>query len=81
MRIKVNAKDKGHRVRLSLWVPNGLVSMPAVSRLILKETSGKLTPQQLRALVKAIKETRKRFGPMNIVDVETADGDIVKISI
>ena len=81
MRVKINAKDDGRRVRMSFWVPTGLVGLPGVGRLILKETSGKLTPKQLRALVKAVKETRKKFGPMTIVDVESADGSIVKISI
>ena len=81
MRIKINAKSDGHKVRMSFWVPTGAASLPGVTSLLVKNTSGKISPQQMRALVRAVKVTRKKFGPMTIVDVETADGDIVKISI
>ncbi len=81
MKIKINAKDEGHRVHLSFWVPTGLAGLPGICNLLAEKTPGKLSPQQLRALIRAVKETRKKFGPMIIVDVESAGGDIVKISI
>ncbi|HOP12059.1 MAG TPA: hypothetical protein PK629_11265 [Oscillospiraceae bacterium] len=81
MRVKINAKSDGHRVRMSFWVPTGAAALPGVSKLLANKTENVISPNQLRALIRAVKKTRRKFGPMTIVDVETADGDIVKISI
>ncbi len=81
MKIKIDAKGEKRPVRLSFWIPAGVAGLPAVSNLLVKKTGGRVSPRQLRALVKAIRETHKKFGPLTIVDVESADGDIVKISI
>jgi len=81
MRVKINAKGDEHRVRLSFWVPTGIAGLPGVSNLLAQKAENKISPQQLRALISAVKKTRRKFGPMTIVDVESADGDIVKITI
>jgi hypothetical protein len=38
-----------------------------------------LTREQVKQLVSALKEAKRTYGSLTLVDIETAQGDIVKI--
>ncbi len=77
MYIKIRAEGK----RFTLPLPNFLFDLGAwgMGIALKKNTDIPLTKEQLRQLVSALKEAKRTYGSLTLVDVETAQGDIVKI--
>lgn len=84
MRITVKA---GGARRIFIAMPTGLIFSPAMVSLWLR-ISRKYTPEvpnisyrDLRAICKAIKQTKRRYGCYELVTVESGQGDLVKITL
>ena len=77
MWIKVHADGK----RFSLPIPNACLDIGL--RIAARNLSGRedfpLTEEQLRLLARELRNARKIHGRMTLVDVETAEGETVKI--
>ena len=79
MKIKVKQADG---FRISLWMPIFFLKYKWVWRLMTKDNENLVEnyPLILDAY-KAVKSYKKDVGHFDLVDVETHDGDIVKIVI
>ena len=80
MRVKVNAKGR----RLTIPVPYSLLGSGLILRAIsgaVQNSAVPLTPQQMRMLVDGLKEAKRNFGPLTLVDVMSADGGTVIITL
>lgn len=77
MWIKVHADGK----RFSLPIPNACleIGLRIAGRTLAGREDFPLTETQLRLLANGLREARRDFGRLTLVDVETADGEIVKI--
>jgi hypothetical protein len=77
MWIKVHADGK----RFSLPIPNACleIGLRIAGRTLAGKEDFPLTEAQLRMLAKGLREARRDYGHLTLVDVETADGEIVKI--
>ena len=77
MWIKVHADGK----RFSLPIPNACLDIGL--RIAARSLAGRedipLTEEQMRLIARELRNARKIHGRMTLVDVETADGEIVKI--
>lgn len=77
MWIKVHADGK----RFSLPIPNACLDIGL--RIAARSLSGRedipLTEAQIRLIARELRNARRDYGHLTLVDVETADGDIVKI--
>lgn len=73
--------------RCGLYVPllplQGILGSRAVCRAISSHGDGtkEITPQQMRALIKALREGKKAMNGQPLVDVEAHGGDRVKIRL
>ena len=71
---------------INLTIPNGVIfnklgSMIA-GRVIEENTQeNTITKEQLKRLMKEIKRYVKQFGHFDLVDIETSDGEIIKITL
>ncbi len=77
MYIKIRAEGK----RFTLPLPNFLFNLGAwgMGIALKKNTEIPLTKEQVKQLVSALKEARRTYGRLTLVDIETAHGEIVKI--
>ena len=83
MRIQVKSKD----ANLDIPMPTSMLVSPMVSRIVLKvvRKEGRdlswLTPELVEGLQKTLKSWIRRNGHFMLVEVESADGEIVKIKL
>lgn len=83
MRIQVKSKD----ANLDIPLPTSMLTSPMVSRIVLKAVRKKeedlswLTPELVEGLQKTLKSWIRRNGHFMLVEVESADGEIVKIKL
>lgn len=83
MRIQVKSKD----ANLDIPLPTSMLVSPMVSRIVLKvvRKEGRdlswLTPELVEGLQKTLKSWIRRNGHFMLVEVESADGEIVKIKL
>ena len=77
MWIKVHADGK----RFSLPIPTACLEsgIRIAGRTLAGREEFPLTEAQRRLLAKGLRDARRDFGRLTLVDVETADGEIVKI--
>lgn len=77
MYIKIRAEGK----RFTLPLPNFLFDLGAwgMGIALKKNSEIPLTKEQVKQLVRALKEAKRTYGHLTLVDIETAQGDIVKI--
>jgi hypothetical protein len=77
MYIKIRAEGK----RFTLPLPNFLFDLGAWGLGIALKNNADipLTKEQLRQLVTALKEAKRTFGNLTLVDIQTAQGEIIKI--
>lgn len=72
-------------VRITIPIANGLICNPVSAKLIVnqlkKQGNIDIQPEHINLLFKEIKNIRKNFGKLTIVDVQSADGERVKIQI
>ncbi len=81
MTIKIDSrKDEGEgRFRLFLPVPLGLLNIPFVWRFLPPEQKQYQTIAG--EIVKALRDFKKKNGSWDLVDVHSADGDVVVIRV
>ncbi len=81
MRISIYDKGDGHRIRL--YVPNALLSSRLIWRLAGKYggNSLPLNAEQLRELTLSVRRYVRQNGHIDLVQVESADGDQVHIRL
>lgn len=83
MRIQVKSED----VRLDIPLPTSMLLSPLVSRIVLRVVRKEdkdlswLTPELIAGLQKSLKSWIRRNGHFTLVEVESADGEIVKIKL
>lgn len=77
MYIKIKTDGK----RFALPLPNFLFDLGAwgLGMAIKNNADIPLTKEQLRLLVDALKESKRMYGHLTLVDVQTAQGEIIKI--
>ena len=84
MRVKVIVpKDN---FKFDLPVPLGLfinrLTCPMIAHYANKYTKGyHLNSEQLYRLFKCLKDSKKTYGHYDLVDIESSDGEIIKISL
>ena len=84
MRIKVKAS--GAR-QFTIALPTGMVFSPTLIHLWLRigrkyaSEVPDISPHDLRAICKAAKQIKRRYGRYELVSVESAQGDLVKITL
>ncbi|MGN1344418.1 MAG: hypothetical protein ACI4U3_07545 [Traorella sp.] len=84
MKIKVIAPQDNFKI--NLVIPNGLLMNHMISHFIYK-TIQKSTDQfpcdeqKFDELLKLLKDSTKQWGHFDLVDVESKDGEIVKIQL
>ena len=71
--------------RITIPIANGLICNPVSAKLIVsqlkKQRNIEIQPDHIEILFKEIKNIRKNYGKLTIVDVQSADGERVKIQI
>lgn len=79
MKIKINTKD----CKLNLRFPTRLIAGKLTVSIIVNSTKEKITftQEQKKAMVKMLKVCRKQYKGLKLVDVKTADGEIIEITI
>ena len=83
MRIQVKSKD----ANLDIPLPTSMLVSPMVSRIVLKAVRKEgrdlswLTLELVEGLQKTLKSWIRRNGHFMLVEVESADGEIVKIKL
>lgn len=83
MRIQVKSED----VRLDIPLPTSMLLSPWVSRIVLRAVHKEdrdlswLAPELIAGLQKSLKSWIRRNGHFTLVEVESADGEIVKIKL
>lgn len=82
--MRILVKDDEHTIRL--WLPTALIFSSLTAeiaahcmRKYVKDPRVNLTSRQLRALFAEMRRIRHRHGSWELVDVQSADGEKVKI--
>lgn len=78
--MRIVIKDSEMRFPIKLHLPASLLlplSRFAIRFLPLKS----ITPRQAKRLVKELKRCKRRFRGLKLVEVHSADGDVVEISL
>ena len=76
---------RGNEKDLNLWFPTGMVCNATMVRLWLRtakkysDTVPDIPPHSVNALCRELKRIKKTYGEWTLVDVESADGQEVKI--
>lgn len=84
MRIKVKAS--GLR-QFTIAVPTGMIFSPMLVQLGLRigrkysAEMPDISSRDLRAICKAVKQVKRRYGRYELVTVESGQGDLVKITL
>ncbi|MGN0999508.1 MAG: hypothetical protein ACI4PO_08150 [Faecousia sp.] len=74
-------EENGHSIRL--WLPNGFLAVLKWKwawRFLPEEVSF-LTPETAASLYDVLKAWRKENGPLTLVEVDTADGEHVRVTL
>lgn len=84
MKIYIHEPEEEKNIRLT--IPNGVIfnklGAMIAGRVIEENTQeNTITKEQLKRLMKEIKRYVKQFGHFDLVDIETSDGEIIKITL
>ena len=84
MKIYIHEPEEEKDIRLT--IPNGVIfnklGAMITGRVIEENTQeNTITKEQLKRLMKEIKRYVKQFGHFDLVDIETSDGEIIKITL
>lgn len=80
--MRIIVKEENHNIRLSL--PTGLLLNRCVAGAACREAEKhgvKITPRQMRALFKAIKDYRRTHPDWVLAEVHNADGEYVYVKL
>ena len=82
--MKIHVKSEGYNIRL--WLPTNLVFNPMVARLAVRyglrdapDSVQNISPEALEALFAEFRGIKKKHGSWELVQIERASGDKVKI--
>ena len=82
--MKIHVKSEGYNIRL--WLPTNLVFNPMVARLAVRyglrdapDPVQNISPEALEALFAEFRRIKKKHGSWELVHMECASGDKVKI--
>ena len=84
MKIYIHEPEEEKDIRIT--IPNGVIfnklGAMIAGRVIEENTQeNTITKEQLKRLMKEIKRYVKQFGHFDLVDIETSDGEIIKITL
>lgn len=78
MRIQITGADQN----VDLNLPNGLLLNKITVKLAAKKVKLEPVPEEaLNAVVEELKRIKKKYGTWELVEVHSADGEIVKITL
>ena len=80
MRVKIKANGR----RVTIPVPYSMLGNGLILRALsgaVQNTEVPLTPQQMRMLIDGLREAKGNFGALTLVDVLSADGDTVTVTL
>lgn len=82
--MKIIVKGNGQNISLSL--PTKLIFSKRVLKLVLKNNRHvskleKIPPHAVEALVDELRRVKKKYGTWELVEVDSADGEYVKITL
>ena len=82
MKIYIHEADEEKDIRLN--IPNGLIfnrlgTMTAGKMIKNRATEARITEKQMKRMMKEMKKAIKQFGHFELVDIETSEGEIIKI--
>lgn len=82
--MKIQVTGKGKNIRLS--IPNALIFNSltlrvagSAARKYAPEAMAKVTPEQMNVLFRELKRIQKKYGSWELVEVYSADGEVVKV--
>lgn len=81
--MKIQVKEAGGK-GFTLSLPNAMLFSPMVLKLILRSgrhQAPELPPEAVDSICAAIKDYSRTHGPWELVQVESADGDTVVITV
>jgi dipeptidase len=84
MKIYIHEPEEEKDIRLT--IPNGVIFNKLgamIAGKVIEENTQEntITKEQLKRLMKEIKRYVKQFGHFDLVDIETSDGEIIKITL
>ena len=84
MKIYIHEPEEEKNIRLT--IPNGVIFNKLgamIAGKVIEENTQEntITKEQLKRLMKEIKRYVKQFGHFDLVDIETSDGEIIKITL
>lgn len=85
MKIKIIIPSENKNIKVSL--PNALVINHLTSYMIahasvrMSAQQKKLSYSQANSIMKALKKCRKKMGKFELVSIESADGEVIKIEL
>ncbi len=77
MKISIKSDD----TNLFIPLPTSLACSGFVAKIAAKHTDGELSAEQLSRIFKELKKYRRRHGPLDFIEVDTADGTKIRISL
>ena len=84
MKIHIKSKEQNLRIR----IPTGLVFSPLGARFICRyglqyagDAMKDLSPEALSALFAEFRRIKKKHGSWELVNIESSDGDLVKVTL
>lgn len=84
MKIHIKSKEQNLRIR----IPTGLVFSPLGARFICRyglqyagDAMKDISPEALTALFAEFRRIKKKHGSWDLVDIESTDGELVKVTL
>ena len=77
MKITVKSDD----INLLIPFPTSLACSGFVAKIAAKYTDGELSAEQLSRFFNELKKYRRRNGPIRLVEIESADGEKITVSL
>lgn len=77
MKITVKSDD----INLFIPLPTSLACSGFVAKIAAKHTDGELSAEQLSRIFKELKKYRRRNGPIRLVEIDSADGEKIIVSL
>lgn len=84
--MKIKVIDPQENLNLNFVIPNGFLMNRFLFHIIYKSIQKStnqlpLEEEKIYLLIHALKQSKKQFGSYDLVDIESKDGEIVKIRI
>lgn len=84
--MKIQVKDDGHS--FSIVLPTRMIFSKTVARIVncagrkyVSEEMEKIPPEAMEAIFAELRRVKKQYGSWELVDIQSADGDRVNITL